>query len=80
MKNLAYNVKSIRATGLEAKWTRTRNGAPIITARNPESPLFHQRTQWYVIDGKMWNRAQTVGLIEAFNSGTLFGDIFSVPA
>lgn len=69
---MKYTVGEIRAAGLEARWTRTRNGAPIIVARKPGS------TRWYCVDKHMWKRAANVGIAEAFDEHTVLGDIFSI--
>lgn len=78
MSVVNYRVADIRALGLEARWAKRRSGSPIIVARNPAAELAHQRDKWWVIDRGMWERAQKVGLIEAFNEHTLLGDYFSV--
>jgi len=68
-----YNVATIRKAGLEARWTRTRIGSPIISARLPNE-------KWYVIDKSMWESAAKVGILEAFKNHTALGDFFSIPA
>jgi hypothetical protein len=73
---LQYNVRTIRAAGLEARWTRTRTGAPIIAARE----LHRVGKPWYVVDDRMWNRAHEVGVRQAFEEHTALGDFFSVRA
>jgi hypothetical protein len=70
-----YNVKTIRVTGLDARWTRTRKGAPIIAARDSS-----RSATWFVIDADMWKRAAAVGIRQAFREYTLLGDMFSIPA
>lgn len=71
--NLIYNVATIRAAGLEAKWSKNSKGAPIIVARNKPGT-------WYFVDRKMWEAAQKEGIAEAFGRFTLLGDFFSIPA
>lgn len=70
---MKYTVSTIRSAGLEARWTRTRVGAPIIAAREPGK-------LWYVIGRDMWEAMKTGGVNEVFKQYTLLGDIFSVPA
>jgi hypothetical protein len=77
-QDLKYGVKTFRAVGLEAKWTKTRTGAPIIVARNPLGKLQHQREIWWVVDDSMWQRIKQWGILEAFDRSTLLGDFFSV--
>ena len=68
-----YNIKTIRNAGLEAKWTRTRNGAPIIAGRLDKG-------SWYVIDNSMWESAKKIGILEAFKNHTALGKFFSIQA
>ena len=75
---LTYNVATFRAAGLEAKWSRTQRGAPIIIARNPVAQLKHQKEIWWYCDHHMWQRASKVGIVEAFTESTLLGDFFSI--
>lgn len=70
---MQYNVKFIRTQGLTCRWARTRLGAPIIAA-------MCDRGVWYVIDAPMWKRAEVVGIKQAFEEYTAFGEFFSVPA
>jgi hypothetical protein len=71
---MKYTVATIRSAGLQARWTRTRAGAPIIAAR------FSAGTTWFVIGKQMWDAMKAEGIKEAFDRFTLLGDIFSVPA
>lgn len=71
---MEYNVQTVRAAGLQARWTRTRSGAPIIAAR------LNDNDTWYVIHDSMWREAQNIGLLEAFKGYTALGEFFSVPA
>lgn len=73
---MKYSVKTIRHAGLEARWTRTRNGAPIMVTRNPNSEFKHQRERWWYVDKPMWDDMSSVGVAEAFDRHTLLGDIF----
>jgi len=73
-----YSVKPMREAGLEAKWTKTRNGAPIIVARYPKAEEKHQRECFWFVDQKMFDNMQEVGIVEAFERATLLGDIFSI--
>lgn len=79
MDPMTYNVATFRRHGLEAKWGRTRNGAPIILARKPTG-LPHQRTTWWAMHGTLWADAKTEGLVSAFDRHTLIADFFSIPA
>ena len=71
---MKYSVKEIRKLGYEARWTRTRSGAPIIVARKPGGS-----GTWFAIDKNLWDAAKTMGFDAAFESHTMLGDIFSVP-
>jgi len=73
-----YNVKTLRSAGLEAKWTKTRRGAPIMVARDPNSDQQHQRSRWWYVDRMMWELMQKLGVREGFDSATLLGDLFSI--
>lgn len=77
---LKYGVKTFREAGLEARWGRTRNGAPMIFARDPNAKSNHQRLEWWMVDNVMWNMAKKVGVLDAFTNCTLLGDMFSIPA
>jgi len=69
---MKYNVGTIRETGLQARWTKTRGGAPIIVARVDDG------SPWYAIDKFMWEDAKSYGIREAFESHTVLGDIFGI--
>jgi hypothetical protein len=74
MSNLNYTVGSLRAEGLEAKWTKTSAGAPIIVARTKPG-------NFYAISDAMFGEmllSETQTVREIFESHTLLGDIFSV--
>ena len=75
-----YTVETFRAHGMEARWGRTRTGAPIIFARDPQGRCRHQREQWWAVDAGLWVDMQRIGIREAFDLGTILGDFFSVPA
>lgn len=68
-----YKVGWIRSQGFEARWTKTRLGAPIIVARQPG------KTTWWAVTASMWAKAQQKGFPAAFESFTLLGDVFSIP-
>jgi hypothetical protein len=71
---MKYSVKDIRAAGLEACWSKTRRGRPIIMARNPRA------STWWAVDRHMWEDMQRDGIMSAFERCTLLGDLFSVEA
>ena len=71
MEALTYTVKSIRDAGLEVKWSKNKNGTPIMVARAKPGP-------YYYIDKDLWKRAKKVGIREAFSEHTLLGDIFFI--
>lgn len=73
-------VATYRAAGLEAKWGKRESGAPVIFLRNPASKLPHQKTQWWAVDKALFDRAQIVGPLQAFDEATLLGNLFSLPA
>jgi len=70
---MRYSVKTFRAAGLEAKWIKTRSGAPIISVRQPGQ-------KWYVVDARMFAAMKKDGIVPAFKNYTLLGDYFWVPA
>lgn len=72
---MEYRVSTFREAGLEARWTRTRTGAPIIAARKPGAKA------WELMDANAWRAIQRAGSVkDGFENVTLFADIFSVPA
>lgn len=75
---LRYSVGTLRDAGLEARWTRNRNGAPIMSARDPNAKLKHQQAKWWFVDKSMWDDMNSVGIREAFDRHTLLGDVFSI--
>lgn len=88
-RNLAYRVGTFREAGLEAKWGRTRQGAPIILVRDPNADHAHQRVNWWVCDRGMFEAMRedahslgddARGILQAFDGWTLLGNMFSVPA
>lgn len=74
---LKYRVGPLREAGLEAKWTKTRSGQPIIVVRDPQGKDAHQRTQWWGVDEQMFRDMKKVGIREAFDNHTMFGGYFS---
>lgn len=76
---MQYTVGWIRSQGIECKWSRSRNGAPIIIGKTSSLDRTGQPI-WSVIDTDMWNRAKVVGLPQAFEEHTTFIGLFSVPA
>lgn len=79
-QSIRYSVAAFRNAGLEAKWGKSRRGAPFIFARNPKAANKHQRETWWLMDGGMWREAERIGIVEAFDGATLLGDIFSTRA
>lgn len=77
MKN---TVSTYRAAGLEARWSRTRTGAPAVFVRNPNADLAHQRTSWFMVTAPMFKDMERFGVIEGFDRHTLLADVFSIPA
>jgi hypothetical protein len=73
-----HRVNTYREAGLEAKWTRNRNGRPVIVARKPVLPG-SSRT-WFQVTRDMFETMKSVGVREGFERCTLLGDIFSTPA
>ena len=74
-----YTVKAIRAQGIECRWTRTRNGAPIIAALTDTRDRKGER-MWMVIDSTVWERAHAVGLKQAIDEASAFLNFFSITA
>jgi hypothetical protein len=77
--NLSYKVGTFRDAGLEAKWTKTRSGAPVIVVRDPKADLAHQRNKWWMVDAAMFENMKKDGVRPAFLGCTLIADIFSLP-
>lgn len=77
---MKYQVKTFRDAGLECKWGKVNQGRPAIFVRDPNAKTKHQREKWWVCDKPMWDAMHKLGIIEGFNSATVFGDIFSVSA
>lgn len=75
---MPYRVATFRSAGLQARWTRTRQGAPIIAVRHPQAATEHQRTRWYYVDQCMWADMAADGIIPAYDGHTLLADIFSI--
>lgn len=80
MEKMKYSVKTLRAAGLEARWTHNQSGAPIIVARNPQSKFHHARETWWQIGVDMWKAMTKDGIVDAFENHIFLGDIFSIPA
>lgn len=70
---MKYAVGTLREAGLEAKWTKTRYGAPIIIARMPGVG----GGRWYAVDTHCWSRMLKVGVREGFEQVNLLGEVFS---
>ena len=77
-KSLPYRVSPLRAAGLDAKWSKTSTGRPVIVARDPNSSNAHQRDIWWTVDSMMWGAIEKYGIIDGFNSATLLGGVFSI--
>jgi hypothetical protein len=73
MANLRYSVKTFRAAGLEARWTK-RAGRPVIVARNPQS----LDKTWWLVDNRVWQTMQTQGIVQGLEAYTLLGSFFSI--
>lgn len=76
---MKYSVKPLRAAGLEARWTRTQHGAPVMVVRHPQAQSEHQRRTWWMVDNGMWQAMAKIGILEAFDRHTMLGNIFSIP-
>ena len=74
-----YRVGPLREAGLEARWGKTREGAPAIFARWPGGEK-HQREQWWMVDQGMWDLMEVHGIEAGFDHATALGCFFSVPA
>lgn len=73
-----YQVKTFRDAGLEAKWTKTPKGSPVIVARDPNGTLHHQRTTWFYVDSTMLSMMSKEGIVAGFRSATLIAHYFSL--
>ena len=70
-----YKVGLFKRAGLEAKWSRTSKGAPIIVAR-----IYGSRT-WCAVDNRMWDAIKRSGkVMDTFKNYTVLVDFFSIPA
>lgn len=75
MAVIQYKVGELREAGLEARWGKTRKGAPILLARDSEA----SSPTWWAVDVRMWERAREIGIVEAFREFTMLGVFFSIP-
>lgn len=75
---MVISVKTFRAAGLEAKWSKTRAGRPVMVCRYPLAKYRHQRETWWVVDSAMVRQMERQGIVEGFDSCTLLGDMFSI--
>ena len=72
---MKYRVGDFRDLGLEAKWTRTGAGAPIIAVRKPGTKT------WCAVTGHLFkSMSESDDPGEKFDQGTALVDIFSIPA
>lgn len=78
MSSLAFSVRTMRESGLEARWTRRSNGAPVMVVRDPKANLKHQRETWWKVGRAMWDDMQKEGIRAAFSRHTMLGDVFSL--
>lgn len=76
--DLHLTVGDMRKNGLEARWGKTRSGRPALFVRNPKAAARFQRETWWVVDSAMFESMKRDGVIEAFTSYTLLGNVFSV--
>lgn len=60
--DLKYRVGTLKAAGLDAKWSKNSGGAPIMLARKRGST-----GPFYYVDKHLWGRAKVVGLTQAFD-------------
>lgn len=67
---MAYRVGALRSAGLEARWTRTAAGAPIIAARDPHAPTGLERDTWWLVDRELWGDMQASGARQALGEHT----------
>jgi len=75
---LKYTVGTLRIAGLDARWGKTRRGAPILCARNPNSKAAHQRNKWWAVDKVMWGLMQKHGVVDGFDGATILGEYFFI--
>tara|TARA_R100001082_G_scaffold17547_1_gene8763 strand:+ start:3966 stop:4214 length:249 start_codon:yes stop_codon:yes gene_type:complete len=82
---MKYQVKTFRAAGLEARWTKNRRGRPLIVLRDPNSDMAHQRENWYACDKVLWKTISEYKkdgiedfVRKAFEDHTMFADLLSV--
>lgn len=77
--DLTYTVETLREAGLEAKWSKTSRGRPILVARWPAAKSRHQRESWWAVDAQMFESMKRSGVIDGFDGATMLGDLFSFP-
>lgn len=77
---MRYVVKTFRDAGLQARWTKTREGAPMIAVRNPNSKYPHQSKSWWLVHQSMWDAMKERGIMQGFDECTALGNIFNIPA
>jgi hypothetical protein len=70
---MKYQVGTFRDAGLQAKWRRTRNGAPIIIVRQEDEKT------WMAVTDRTWKDMKERGIMEGFHMHYTFIDYFSVP-
>jgi hypothetical protein len=75
---MKHSVTAYRSAGLEARWTKTAMGQPMIVVRNPKAHLKHQRDGWWYVDAGMYSTMRRVGVLEGFDRHTMLGDVFSL--
>ena len=75
---MEYKVSTLRDAGLDAKWSKTKRGAPILVARNPAANSEHQKHRWWFVDASMWDQMLANGIIDGFNGATVLGGCFSI--
>ena len=75
---MRYVVKTLREAGLEAKWSRTSSGGPILVARDPNAKADHMRKRWWYVDKQMWDSMKKTSIQDGFESWTILGDLFSI--
>jgi hypothetical protein len=70
---LEYKTLTFRLAGLDAKWSKTSKGAPIIVAKVLGG-------RWYAITAGMWKEIQRSGKVrDTFEDYTALGSFFSIP-
>ncbi len=75
---MKYQIKTFRDAGLEACWSKTRSGTPVIIVRDPNGPFTNERESWWIVTDGMFRSMKECGVKEGFENHTILGEFFSI--